>query len=430
MLIKLNANNTTDILLFLSYKDVINVFLSSKYMKGLVAGSAVLWEALYFGFLFEKYCGILPEERHHTLIHHYLCTNYSPRILHEMIFDDYRNSILRRDVGVSRLDEWKHRAQEVMRIGKKLCQPFVHTPYDFVHKVVVSGNYPNRCGHASSVVTDSLTGDSILVQLCGATDEYQMLNRSALINLTKKTVMIDSSLTSLISPQWFCNSVVKDNCIYFLNGEDANVIKLSSISTSQKPPVLVQRFRQINPLENMLYLNGSSLILDSRPSKPEASLFSFRLIVFGGRNDFSREVFNKTMVGYVVETSQGGAVEWKEHTVSGDIPPPRYNHATQLIGRNMYLFGGWTNLLYAPPSNYINKLQVRNAIFYNDLYSLNIDTMHWTKIETFGIPLSPRCQVSMLFMPKRDRTGREYSHYLVIASGANHDIRVSKPLFY
>ncbi len=71
MLVKLNANNTTDILLFLSYKDVINVFLSSKYMKGLVAGSTVLWEALYFGFLYEKYCGILHEERHHALIHHY-----------------------------------------------------------------------------------------------------------------------------------------------------------------------------------------------------------------------------------------------------------------------------------------------------------------------------------------------------------------------
>lgn len=420
MIIKLNQNNTIDILLYLNYEDIIQIIFTNKYLKNLIEGAGIVWESFYLDYLCKKFIEILPKQRHNDLIDHYLRTNYSDKIICDLIYHDYVQ-FLKSGTLTAIKGGWMERVKETIRIVTKLVQQddSSNPTYSFVHELPFTTSLRNRCGHASSVVKDLKNGQPLLVLFCGATDHYRMLNRISVVDLTRGGFK-EFIPESVISEQWFCNSVVRNNNIYFLNGQNGKIIK---VFPSSEYEIRTHPFRQVAKVD-MNYISGSTMVIDSRPVVNQQLADSFRLIMFGGRNDLTREILQRTVAGTVMETAEGGVVEWSQVTVSGHVPPPRYNHSAQLIGTKMYLFGGWTNHPCAPPPDYRDKMQVKHSYFYNDLYCLDIDTMHWTKIETFGIPPSPRCQASMMYMPKRDSDGRTVNHYLVIASGANHDIRV------
>jgi len=64
---------------------------------------------------------------------------------------------------------------------------------------------------------------------------------------------------------------------------------------------------------------------------------------------------------------------WKIHKTTGQAPTPRAACGLAILNNQIYVFGG-------------RDAQQRT----NDLYSLNLDTLTWTKITTRGINPSPR----------------------------------------
>ncbi|KAJ0049262.1 hypothetical protein Pint_16276 [Pistacia integerrima] len=69
---------------------------------------------------------------------------------------------------------------------------------------------------------------------------------------------------------------------------------------------------------------------------------------------------------------------WKELKTSGQMLPPRAGHATVAFGKNLFVFGGFTD----------------SQNLYDDLYMLDVDTGIWTKVMTIGEGPSARFSVA------------------------------------
>eukprot|EP01117_Protostelium_nocturnum_P011660 TRINITY_DN4242_c0_g1_i1.p1 TRINITY_DN4242_c0_g1~~TRINITY_DN4242_c0_g1_i1.p1 ORF type:complete len:467 (+),score=156.89 TRINITY_DN4242_c0_g1_i1:219-1619(+) len=74
---------------------------------------------------------------------------------------------------------------------------------------------------------------------------------------------------------------------------------------------------------------------------------------------------------------------WEVPNTFGDRPVSRSNHASAVIGKNMYIFGGLLQ-------------QGRELIDSNDLYVLNSVTMTWTQLHPTGDIPEPRCGHKMI----------------------------------
>ncbi|XP_010258009.1 PREDICTED: host cell factor 1-like isoform X2 [Nelumbo nucifera] len=69
---------------------------------------------------------------------------------------------------------------------------------------------------------------------------------------------------------------------------------------------------------------------------------------------------------------------WRELVTSGQLLPPRAGHSTVALGRNLFVFGGFTD--------------ARNL--YDDLHMLNVETGFWTKVMASGQGPSQRFSVA------------------------------------
>eukprot|EP01123_Difflugia_compressa_P010709 TRINITY_DN3994_c0_g1_i1.p1 TRINITY_DN3994_c0_g1~~TRINITY_DN3994_c0_g1_i1.p1 ORF type:complete len:633 (+),score=148.45 TRINITY_DN3994_c0_g1_i1:128-2026(+) len=93
------------------------------------------------------------------------------------------------------------------------------------------------------------------------------------------------------------------------------------------------------------------------------------LLVFGGFAD--DQTTNHCLL---LSDTRGG--KFSKLRVRGDIPPVRERHSASLIGKRIYIFGGYC----------------RGAeLYYNTLYVFESETLTWTKIEPRGIPPERRC---------------------------------------
>src|SRR3546814_17693338 len=98
-------------------------------------------------------------------------------------------------------------------------------------------------------------------------------------------------------------------------------------------------------------------------------------MTFGGMT--SGQVVTNEVYTYDVLESK-----WTKPEVSGPQPMGRWCHSAELIRRELIVFGGWA---------YVTQAGQRHT-FLNDLHVLDVDTMTWREIQTFGqIPI-PRCQ--------------------------------------
>ncbi|KAL6060981.1 Kelch repeat protein, variant 2 [Balamuthia mandrillaris] len=86
---------------------------------------------------------------------------------------------------------------------------------------------------------------------------------------------------------------------------------------------------------------------------------------FGG---FDLEVF------YNVAVFDPKQRSWSYPVCKGQIPPPRSNHSSAVIGNCFYIFGGSVG-------DNVNKYEI-----IGDFYCLNTETMVWKKIEAKGAP--------------------------------------------
>ncbi|XP_012080405.1 kelch domain-containing protein 3 isoform X2 [Jatropha curcas] len=99
---------------------------------------------------------------------------------------------------------------------------------------------------------------------------------------------------------------------------------------------------------------------------------------------------------------------WKELNTSGQKLPPRAGHSTVAFGKNLFVFGGFTD--------------AQNL--YDDLYMLDVDTGVWTKVMTTGIGPSARFSVA------GDCLDPQLGGVLVFIGGCNKSLEALDDMYY
>ncbi|KAE8711821.1 rhomboid protein 1 [Hibiscus syriacus] len=96
-----------------------------------------------------------------------------------------------------------------------------------------------------------------------------------------------------------------------------------------------------------------------------------KIIVIGGEDGHDYYLSDV----HILDTE---ALAWKELNTSGQMLTPRAGHSTVAFGKNLFVFGGFTD--------------AQNL--YDDLYMLDVDTGIWTKVITMGDGPSARFSVA------------------------------------
>ncbi|CAH2036969.1 unnamed protein product [Thlaspi arvense] len=99
---------------------------------------------------------------------------------------------------------------------------------------------------------------------------------------------------------------------------------------------------------------------------------------------------------------------WKELNTSGQLLTPRAGHVTVSLGRNLYVFGGFTD--------------AQNL--YDDLYVLDVDTCVWSKVLTIGEGPSARFSSAGACLDPHK------AGFLVIVGGCNRNLEALDDMFY
>ncbi|EOA40064.1 hypothetical protein CARUB_v10008756mg [Capsella rubella] len=99
---------------------------------------------------------------------------------------------------------------------------------------------------------------------------------------------------------------------------------------------------------------------------------------------------------------------WKELSTSGKLLTPRAGHVTVSLGRNIFVFGGFTD--------------AQNL--YDDLYVLDVDTCVWSKVLTMGEGPSARFSSAGACLDPHK------AGFLVIVGGCNKNLEALDDMFY
>ena len=98
---------------------------------------------------------------------------------------------------------------------------------------------------------------------------------------------------------------------------------------------------------------------------------------------------------YGSNSPSGPMAVWKKLDCSGNLPSPRWCHSSIIQGSDMIVFGGWS---------YERSVGISTGSnFLNDLYILNVSTLVWTKVNTFGCLPRPRCQCACFLYKSKER---------------------------
>lgn len=92
-----------------------------------------------------------------------------------------------------------------------------------------------------------------------------------------------------------------------------------------------------------------------------AVAYKHKVYIWGGRND---EMACNILFCFDIITQK-----WSKPEVSGNIPMARDGHTASVIGNQMYIFGGFEDDIQQ---------------FIRDVHCLDLDTMKWKYIQTYG----------------------------------------------
>ena len=102
-------------------------------------------------------------------------------------------------------------------------------------------------------------------------------------------------------------------------------------------------------------------------------------------------------------SSNGPMAVWKKLQCTGSLPSPRWCHSSIIQGNDMIVFGGWS---------YERSVGISTGSnFLNDLYVLNVLTLVWTKVSTFGCLPRPRCQCACFLYQKKEKRKNDDEEY-------------------
>ncbi|XWS51247.1 hypothetical protein CRYUN_Cryun12cG0160400 [Craigia yunnanensis] len=96
-----------------------------------------------------------------------------------------------------------------------------------------------------------------------------------------------------------------------------------------------------------------------------------KIIVIGGEDGHDYYLSD-------VHILDADTLAWEELNTSGQMLPPRAGHSTVAFGKNLFVFGGFTD----------------SQNLYDDLYMLDVDTGTWTRVITMGDGPSARFSIA------------------------------------
>ncbi|XVF49936.1 hypothetical protein PTKIN_Ptkin04bG0056400 [Pterospermum kingtungense] len=126
-----------------------------------------------------------------------------------------------------------------------------------------------------------------------------------------------------------------------------------------------------------------------------------KIIVIGGEDGHDYYLSD-------VHILDAGTLAWKELNTSGQMLPPRAGHSTVAFGKNLFVFGGFTD--------------AQNL--YDDIYMLDVDTGMWTRVITTGDGPSARFSVA------GDCLDPLKSGALVFIGGCNKALEALDDMYY
>jgi N-acetylneuraminic acid mutarotase len=107
----------------------------------------------------------------------------------------------------------------------------------------------------------------------------------------------------------------------------------------------------------------------SRTNHAAASVGS-KMYIFGGNNNNDHGAYQVLDDLYVLDTD---SMTWTRPQTTGDKPSARSGHTLTAIGTKLYLFGGG---VWNEDEGWVHK--------HNDIHVLDTETMHWTRPVTTG----------------------------------------------
>jgi hypothetical protein len=394
-----------------------------------------------------------PPNNHST---HYLTTYYDKRYLRDHFvekFSQFRKrhilhshnwkEKLRHDLRYFDTDHKNQESRCFLKVIRSSDASRRATPTDDA----ASSHLTRRCGHASYVIRH-LKND-YLICIGGRDTSFALDGSIDIYNLTKNCYVGNTtSSIHAIPSMWYFNSVKIDDCIYVFSdssslfdeeefivyklsfnsvvNEDMECVPNPTFKCSRLSTTLSQEF-----VETFDQLVGSTMCLDPIPiigctlkdANAAFPLRSYRAFMFGGKSKVSDPVdepannvnyastfkfYNDVYLVMIHQMPSGelDIIQWEKVETTGEKPSPRHCHSSILMGRNMYVFGGWSAVNGRSRQLYY---EFEQELFFNDLFMLNIDTYHWTKVETIGIPPCPRCQCSMMAIPGYNISTSEFN---------------------
>jgi hypothetical protein len=452
MSVVLHQNTLFEIFSFCDLNGLSVCLLVCREWSVVLRNKMCFW--IYQNYLLARGLSLLnnPPNNHLT---HYLTTYYDKRFLRDHFVERFSlfqkrhilhshnwKEKLRHDLRYFDPDHKNQESDRFLKVIRSSDASSRATPTAYE----ASSHLTRRCGHASYVI-HHLKND-YLICIGGRNASFALDGSIDIYNLTKNRY-VDNTTSSIqtFPPMWYFNSVKIHDCIYVFSDnsslfhDEFGVYKLSldSVVTEDvmgkpNPTFKCSRLSSTLPqefVEAFDQLVGSTMCLDPIPiigytlKDPNAAfpLRSYRAFMFGGKAKLSdlldepgnNEAYASTFKFYndvylvmihQMPSGEQDIIQWEKVETTGEKPSPRHCHSSILIGRNMYVFGGWSAVNGRSRQLYY---EFEQELFFNDLFILNIDNYHWTKVETIGIPPCPRCQCNMMAIPGYNISTSEFN---------------------
>ncbi|KAL6972481.1 hypothetical protein U1Q18_005192 [Sarracenia purpurea var. burkii] len=126
-----------------------------------------------------------------------------------------------------------------------------------------------------------------------------------------------------------------------------------------------------------------------------------KIIVIGGEDSYDYYLSD-------VHILDADTLVWSKLSTSGQLLPPRAGHTTVALGKNLFVFGGFTD----------------ESNLYDDIYMLDVDTGVWTKVTTTGV--GPPARFSMA----GDSLDPQKGGVLVFFGGCNKNLEALDDMYY
>ncbi|KAF3612084.1 hypothetical protein DY000_02045742 [Brassica cretica] len=263
---------------------------------------------------------------------------------------------------------------------------FVAAKQIWTQPIISGTSPPPRDSHTCTTV-----GDSLLV--FGGTDGTKPLNDLYILDTSSHT--------------WKCQSVrgegpeAREGHSATLVGKRLFVFGGCGKSSDINDEIY---YNDLYVLNTETYVWKRAVTIGNPPSARDShtcSSWKNKIVVIGGEDGHDYYLSDV----HILDTD---TFVWKELSTSGQLLTPRAGHVTVSLGRNLYVFGGFTD--------------AQNL--YDDLYVLDVETCVWSKVLAMGEGPSARFSSAGACLDPHK------AGFLVFVGGCNKSLEALDDMFY